>query len=359
MLSLRAMLLSLALALLFGHGGSAEERLALVIGNGDYRTSPLANPRNDADLTAAALADAGFQVTKIIDADQIKMKQNIRAFAVRLRNAGPDAVAAFYYAGHGVQVEGRNYLIPVDATIEAKPDLEYETVEAQWVLDTIGDSGVPLSIIILDACRDNPFRSFTRSGRKGLARMDAPRGTLLSYSTAPGDVAADGVGRNSPFTDALAAAIRTPGIKIEETFKQVRRNVLAKTNDRQLPWEATSLTGDFFFLPPTAIPPAAPQPTAVAPAAAAPVAAAPTAPTAVRVAPTTTENEVIAAEPAPAPSPVFVPGEISMSDYIGSVELRCYHPETRRVDSRAPHESARCPPGYYRISESDYFKAAN
>lgn len=321
---------------------AAAERFALVIGNGAYETASLANPPNDAALTTAALRDAGFAVTTVVDADQTKMKQQIRAFSQTVRNAGPDAVAAFYYAGHGVQVDGKNYLIPVGATIAAKPDLEYETVEAQWVLDMIGASGAGLSIIILDACRDNPFRSFTRSNSRGLARMDAPRGALLSYSTAPGDVAADGAGRNSPFTEALARAIRTPGLKIEETFKQVRREVLDATGDRQLPWESTSLTGDFYFTPggqslPVAVAPT-PQPTTPAPQ------------------PEPEPQPQVAAAPATSVVRGFVPQELTMESWDQSRELRCYHPETREVATFAPVASSRCRGGYYRISESDYYK---
>ena len=321
---------------------AAAERFALVIGNGGYKTASLANPPNDAALTSAALRDAGFAVTTVVDADQTRMKQQIRAFSQTVRSAGPDAVAAFYYAGHGVQVDGKNYLIPVDATISAKPDLEYETVEAQWVLDMIGSSGAGLSIIILDACRDNPFRSFTRSNSRGLARMDAPRGALLSYSTAPGDVAADGAGRNSPFTEALARAIRTPGLKIEETFKQVRRQVLEATGDRQLPWESTSLTGDFYFTPGGQSLPVATAP-AVEPATPAP-------------AQQPEPQPQVAAAPATTVVRGFVPKELSMESWDQSRELRCYHPETREVATFAPVASSRCRGGYYRISESDYYK---
>ena len=322
---------------------AAAERFALVIGNGGYETAGLANPPNDAALTTSALRDAGFSVTTVIDADQTKMKQVIRAFSQRVRDAGPDAVAAFYYAGHGVQVDGKNYLIPVGATIEAKPDLEYETIEAQWVLDMIGASGAGLSIIILDACRDNPFRSFTRSNSRGLARMDAPRGALLSYSTAPGDVAADGTGRNSPFTEALAKAIRTPGLKIEETFKQVRRQVLDATGDRQLPWESTSLTGDFYFTPVSKSLPVAASPR-VEPATPAPQPA---------------PEPQVASAPATSVVRGYVPQELSMDDWDQSIELRCYHPKTREVATFAPVPSSRCRGGYYRISESDYFKVQN
>lgn len=323
---------------------AAAERFALVIGNGGYETASLANPPNDAALTASALRDAGFDVTTVVDANQTEMKQQIRAFSEAVRNAGPDAVAAFYYAGHGVQVDGKNYLIPVNATISAKPDLEYETIEAQWVLDMIGASGAGLSIIILDACRDNPFRSFTRSHSRGLARMDAPRGALLSYSTAPGDVAADGSGGNSPFTEALARAIRTPGLKIEETFKQVRREVLDATGDRQLPWESTSLTGDFYFTPGGQSLPVA---TAVAPEPATPVVAAQ---------PKPQPTAQVASAPATSVVRGFVPTKLSMDDWDQNRELRCYHPETREVSSFAPVASSRCRGGYYRISESDYYK---
>lgn len=316
----------------------AGARLALVIGNGDYRFSPLANPPRDAELTAAALRDAGFDVTLLIDADQVKMKQHIRAFAVRLRNAGPDAVGAFYYAGHGVQVEGRNYLIPVAATITAKPDLEYETIEAQWVLDMIGDSGARMSIIILDACRNNPFRSFTRSATRGLARMDAPLGALLSYSTAPGKVAADGDGRNSPFTIALARAIRTPGLKIEDAFKQVRREVLAATGNAQVPWESTSLTTDFYFMPPAGSGAAAQRPSAQPAADATPAQPA---------------AQIMRDERTPSR---FVPKELPMSDYTGDYSLYCYNPSTGDVQFHAALPYSHCGGGFYRISESDYFK---
>lgn len=228
---------------------NAEPRLALVIGNGGYASGPLANPPNDARLMSKTLEAAGFEVAMAIDADQTAMKQQIRAFAIRLKRAGPNAVAAFYYAGHGVQVNGRNYLIPVGAPIGSAADLEYETVEAQWVLDLIGESQAGLSMIILDACRNNPFPAVSRAASRGLARMDAPRGSILAYSTAPGDVALDGVGVNSPFTEALSTAMRSPGLKIEETFKAARRAVLAATGGRQTPWESSSLVGDFYFTP--------------------------------------------------------------------------------------------------------------
>ncbi len=225
----------------------AQARLALVIGNGDYPTAPLKNPPNDARAVEAALLETGFTVTRLLNGSEQEMKEAVRQFGRDLRRAGEDAVAVFYFAGHGVQLNGSNYLIPANANIDSAADVEFGAVEAQWILDLLGESKTALSIIILDACRNNPFRSIARSTDRGLARMDAPRGSILAYSTAPGDVALDGTGTNSPYTEALAAAIRKPGLKVEEMFKEVRRQVLVTTGDRQVPWESSSLVGDFYF----------------------------------------------------------------------------------------------------------------
>lgn len=237
--------------------GMAQSRIALVVGNGGYRFGPLPNAVNDARLVSGSLKQAGFAVTTVLDADRRAFGEAVRAFAAQAKAAGPDAVAAFYYAGHAVQIAGRNFLIPVEAGIRSASDVEYETVEAQWVLDLIGESGAPLSIIMLDACRTNPFPAASRAVDRGLARMDAPRGALLSYSTAPGQVAYDGQGDNSPYASALSQAMLKPGLKIEDVFKQVRRAVLAETGDKQTPWESSSLLGDFFFTGGAATQPAA------------------------------------------------------------------------------------------------------
>jgi hypothetical protein len=241
---------------LIGARAEAQTRLALVIDNGGCSSAPLANARIDARLIAAALTDAGFAVTAVIDADQRALKQSVRAFAGRLEVAGEDAAAAFHHAGHGMQI----YLIPVNAPLRSAVDVDYETVEAQWVLDKIGASGVSLSIIMFDACRDNPFPSISRGAAGGLARMDAPRGSILGYSTAPGDVALDGRGANSPCTSALVQAVRTPELKIGDAFKQARRAVLVQTDARQATWESASLVGDSYFT-------GGPQSAAYAPAA--------------------------------------------------------------------------------------------
>lgn len=225
----------------------AVERLALVIGNGDYREAPLVNPVNDAQLMAEALEDTGFRVVHVENADRREMRAAVRAFAASTAEAGRDVVALFYYAGHGIQADGRNFLLPVGAELQAPADLPYETIEAQWVLDMIGDARAGVSIIVLDACRNNPFRSASRGATRGLAQMDAPQGSILAYSTAPGKAALDGDGASSPYTGALAKLIRQPGLKIEEVFKQVRRAVYTQTDAKQVPWESSSLIGDFYF----------------------------------------------------------------------------------------------------------------
>src|SRR3954469_19809372 len=193
------------------HSAAAETRLALVIGNGNYGTGigQLANPPSDARLVTKALQSAGFGVTTVIDADQKMMKRAFAEFGQALADAGKDAVGLFYYAGHGVQVDGINYLIPAGAEIHSQVDVEGEAVDANWVLKQMEFAGNRMNIIILDACRNNPLPVGKRSLENGLARMDAPTGSFIAYSTAPGAVALDGAGSNSPYSQALAAAIET------------------------------------------------------------------------------------------------------------------------------------------------------
>lgn len=226
----------------------AETRVALVIGNGAYASQPLTNPPNDAALMAETLRDVGFEVIEEIDASARDMKRAVRRFGRLLADAGEDAVGFVYYAGHGIQTKGENYMIPVGAIIEDSIDVELEGLPASTVLSTLEGAGNRLNIVVMDACRNNPYKAATRSAGSGLARMDAPSGTLIAYSTAPGKVAADGRGRNSPYTRALARSIQTPGAKVEEVFKSVRVAVMDRTNGEQVPWESSSLTGDFFFL---------------------------------------------------------------------------------------------------------------
>jgi len=229
---------------------AANGRYALIIGNSNYSFAPLRNPANDASLMAATLRVLGFEVFEYKDINQREMKRAIVDFGRALERAGRDSVGLFYYAGHGVQVGGENYLIPVGSTIRDELDVDIEGVRASIVLAALERAGNALNMVILDACRNNPFQSGSRAARSGLARMDAPSGTLVAYSTAPGRVAEDGRGRNSPYTQALARAMQAPGEKVEEVFKTVRISVMERTNQRQVPWEASSLTGDFYFVNP-------------------------------------------------------------------------------------------------------------
>jgi len=221
-----------------------SERLALVIGNGTYRTSPLKNAVNDAEDMGDSLKKLGFKVILKINADQRNMEDAIRFFGKQLKDG---SVGLFYFAGHGMQVEGRNYLMPVDVRIDSESDVKYEAVDAGRVLGKMEDAGNRLNIVILDACRNNPFARAFRSDQKGLARMDAPAGSLIAYATAPGEVAADGTERNGIFTKHLVKHMTTQNLPIEQVLKRVRIDVASETNGRQIPWESSSLMGDFYF----------------------------------------------------------------------------------------------------------------
>jgi len=231
---------------------AAQTRLALIVGNADYASLPaLANPRNDAQAVADALRDLDFEVIALTDASRQELARAVLSFKRRLDRAGGNGVGLFYYAGHGVQAGGDNFLIPVDTAIDAEAELEIAAIRTGWVLEQMEAAGSRLNIVILDACRNNPFRGRFRSAtRGGLARMRAPRGSLLAYAAGPGEVAEDGQGRHSPYTKALLETLHKPGLKIEEVFKQTRIRVAALTDGRQVPWEESSLTGDFYFKPP-------------------------------------------------------------------------------------------------------------
>lgn len=223
---------------------SQPDRIALVIGNASYKSSPLRNPVNDATDIAGALRDLGFSVTLKTDADQRTMEQAIHDFGIKLRLGG---AGLFYFAGHGMQVDGSNYLIPLGANIQTESDIRYEAVDAGRVLGKMEDAGNGMNIVILDACRDNPFSRSFRSGSRGLARMDAPKGSLIAYATAPGQVAADGKRRNGVFTQHLLRHLVSPGLKVEDILKRTRNDVMRETGDQQVPWESSSLRGDFYF----------------------------------------------------------------------------------------------------------------
>lgn len=236
---------------LFGtsHIANAEPRIALVVGNGQYSSvSPLDNPVPDARLMAQKLEAAGFIVSVVTDASQIDLNRAIAQFGRDLRAGGQETTGLFYYAGHGVQSFGTNYLVPVDATLTDAADLSLVGVQAEAVLRQMASAKNKTNIMILDACRDNPFEAIADLGDNGLAEMKAPTGTFLAYSTAPGAVALDGLEGNSPFTKALANQMSTAGLPIEQVFKQVRVDVLAQTSGQQTPWDASSLTVPFSFI---------------------------------------------------------------------------------------------------------------
>ncbi|MBN2140358.1 MAG: SUMF1/EgtB/PvdO family nonheme iron enzyme [Desulfovibrionaceae bacterium] len=224
--------------------GAKARKVALVIGNSDYATSPLKNPVNDAADMAKKLKQLGFDVVSKLNADKRTMVQAVDEFGGRLKGAD---VGLFYFAGHGMQIKGRNYLIPVKVHIASEADVEFEGLDAGRVLSRMESAGNRLSIVVLDACRDNPFARSFRSAEQGLAQMDAPTGSLIAYATAPGSVAADGSGRNGLYTQHLLRNMDVPGMGVERMFKNVRIGVLNDTGGKQTPWESSSLTGDFYF----------------------------------------------------------------------------------------------------------------
>jgi formylglycine-generating enzyme required for sulfatase activity/uncharacterized caspase-like protein len=238
---------------------AGAQRVALVIGNSRYATAPLSNPGNDARDMAAALRELGFEVMLLMDADLDEMQRAVRAFRKRLAKNG---VGLFYYAGHAVQVRLNNYLIPIAARIDGEDEVQDKALDVIRVLNAMSEARSRVSIVILDACRDNPFTRRFRSAMRGLAVMPAPAGTFVVYATSPGAVARDGTGRNGVFTGELLQALRIPGLPIEQTFKRVVKRVRDRTRGQQIPWMLSSLDGDFVFAPAAAI--AAPAPASAA-----------------------------------------------------------------------------------------------
>jgi carboxyl-terminal processing protease len=221
-----------------------EHRVALVIGNSSYPSAPLKNPVNDARAISAKFRSLGFDVIVRENVKQKDMTRAITQFGEKLAKSG--TVGIFYYAGHGMQVRGKNYLIPVDAQISSEASVRSEAVDVDSLLEQLATSA--LGIVILDACRNNPFERRFRGASGGLAQMDAPKGTLIAYATAPGKVASDGDGRNGLYTQEFLRMLDEPGLKVEDVFKRVRRRVADATADQQVPWESSSLTGDFYFV---------------------------------------------------------------------------------------------------------------
>lgn len=227
--------------------GAAGGRVALVIGNAAYRTGPLPNPANDAEAMAGALQKCGFTTILKTDADLEAMTGALDEFYEKTRRA---EVALFFYAGHAVQVQGENYLLPVTADLKAEKDVQFRCMAAGLVLGRMEDAGAKVKLVFLDACRDNPLARSFRSASSGLAQMNAASGTLIAYATAPGQKAADGDGRNSPFTASLVRHMLTPGIEVGPMMKKVRGEVVEVTSSGQVPWVSESLLGDFYFIPP-------------------------------------------------------------------------------------------------------------
>jgi len=240
---------SRAVAVTSASGSHAQEgrRIALVIGNGAYPTSPLKNPPNDARAVSGTLLGCGFQVQTLVDATLSRMESALRTFGQSLKAGG---VGLFYYAGHGMQVKGINYLIPVGADITEEDEVRFKALDADQVLAKMESAANGLNLMILDACRNDPFgRSWHRGGPGGLAQMDAPTGTYIAFATAPGKTASDGAGENGLYTQHLLRALQQPGLKVEEVFKQVRVGVRQASRDQQVPWDISSLTGEFYFRP--------------------------------------------------------------------------------------------------------------
>jgi len=221
-----------------------EQRVALVIGNSAYQYAPLKNPQNDAVDMASSLNNLDFKVTQKLNASKREIEEAINGFGRELRKGG---VGLFYFAGHGVQVDGINYLIPIGTNIESEGDVKYEAVNANRVLSKMQDAGNSLNLVFLDACRNNPFTRRFRSAEQGLAPMDAPKGSFVAYATAPGDVAAEGDGRNGIFTKHLLRYMREPGLEVGKMMRRVRVGVQNDTGGKQTPFEVSSLTGDFYF----------------------------------------------------------------------------------------------------------------
>ncbi len=222
-----------------------ERRVALVIGNAAYKSvSTLQNPVNDSRAIAKSLRSLGFEVIERENASREGIALAVREYGDKLRGA---SVGLFYFAGHGVQVKGRNYLIPVDADIAREDEVQYRSFDVNEVLDKMDSARTAVNIVVLDACRNNPFARSFKTSQTGLAQMDAPTGTLIAFATAPGSVAQDGDGSNGLYTGALLKHISAPGVAVEQMFKRVRVDVVNASKNLQVPWESSSLNRDFTF----------------------------------------------------------------------------------------------------------------
>ena len=239
--------------LLGSHTAFAENRVALVIGQSNYHAVvALPNPANDARAMSKLLGDAGFEVMNAADLSQNEMREKVSDFAAKVAAKGPDTVALVFYAGHGLQIDGENFLVPVDVDPKRETDVPLQAIRLNDVLNTLTSVPSKTRILLLDACRNNPFPAIKLTAGHGLAIVDAKTGspgTFMSFSTSPGAEAEDGNGADSPYTVALLSAAKEPGLSIEDTFKRVRVSVNKVTEGRQTPWDSSSLTDDFRFFP--------------------------------------------------------------------------------------------------------------
>jgi len=237
--------LAICISCLFGLPDpvTAASRTALVIGNSKYPSAPLHNPVNDARDVADVLKGLGFEVLCKVNAGREEMDAAVQDF---YRNLNRARVGLFYYAGHGMQIDGTNYLLPVDIQVASSADVKHRAIKMDWILAKMEDSGSRVNIVVLDACRDNPFRGLRGAG-DGLAPIQSVRGSFIAYSTSPGSVALDGTGRNGIYTTHLLRNIKRPGLTVEELFREVRKGVAEDTDFEQIPWDSSSLMGAFYI----------------------------------------------------------------------------------------------------------------
>jgi len=236
------------IALLSATFATAETRVALIVGNANYANPDLklVNPANDAEAMQRALQSAGFLTIVRLNASRVELYRAVEEFSTKI-SRDPHSIGLFYYAGHGVQVDGTNYLIPVDADIRSVPDLEANAFDVGRVLRAMQEAQNDMNIVILDACRNNPLPR-TRGIERGLARMNAPSGAFIAYAAAPGQTAQDGrMGANGVFTGELLKAMAEPGVPLEQMYKRVIAAVKSDTHGGQQPWSESSIQGDFYF----------------------------------------------------------------------------------------------------------------
>ena len=269
-----AMFLLLLLLLLGAEASAASDaRYALVIGNSDYQyAAKLTNPKNDSADIAEALEDLHFDTRLLQNATKQQIETEVQKFIAFLELE--EGVGLFYYAGHGVQLQGDNYLVPIETHAGSDEEIQGQSYNIANLLNSMRKIKTATNIIILDACRDNPFKTAGKEGSRsaaptgtrglknstlakqntGLSKLDAPPNTLIAFATAPGRVAQDGDGRNSPYTTKLVESMQRTGLTIGQVFRQVRADVVEQTNGEQIPWESSSLINDFYFKPRTSIP---------------------------------------------------------------------------------------------------------